>query len=192
MTRAGGRHPCARCVVVRLTDAALADLRTMQRKSDPQVVRWALKKCLLLERDPEAGEELRGGLIGFRKIAVGNRDWRLVWRVTHQDTGTVIVDVAEVWAFGARSDDEVYAEVQERVSLLREQPHTVPLADALAALGTVAYGLQASEEPTGDDLPHWLVHVLVNVVRMPVAEVRRLTTEQAEEIWQAYVGSPPA
>lgn len=39
----------------------------MVRKGDPQVVRWALKKCLLLEKNPEAGEQLRGALIGYRK-----------------------------------------------------------------------------------------------------------------------------
>lgn len=189
MTRAGGRHPDAQSVVVRLIDAALSDLELMQRKGDPQVVRWALKKCLLLERNPEAGEELRGGLIGFRKIVVGNRDWRIVWRVTHE-SGTVTVDVAEVWAFGARSDAEVYAEVQERVAVLEEQPHTVPLSDAIAALGKVAFGLEAAEEPVTNVLPGWLVHVLVNVVKMPPAEVRRLTADHAQEVWDAYIRSP--
>lgn len=87
----------------------------MRRKGDLQVVRWALKKCLLLERDPEAGKEIRGGLIGFRKIVVGDRDRRVVWRVPHDETGRTVVDVAEVWAVGARSDAEDYDEVQARV-----------------------------------------------------------------------------
>ena len=69
-----GRHPEARRVRVRFTDPAFEDLRVMARKGDPQVVRAALKKCLLLERDPEAGEPLKGGLIGYRKLGarVGN------------------------------------------------------------------------------------------------------------------------
>ena len=45
-------------------DPAFADLQRLARKGDPQVVRWALKKCLLLERNPAAGEEPRGGLDG--------------------------------------------------------------------------------------------------------------------------------
>ena len=36
---------------VRLTEAAFHDLRTLNRH-DPQIVRWAFKKMLLLERTP--------------------------------------------------------------------------------------------------------------------------------------------
>ncbi|MCW2132330.1 type II toxin-antitoxin system RelE family toxin [Arthrobacter sp. VKM Ac-2550] len=70
----------ASTAVVRLTDDAIADLRRLQKK-DPQIVRWAFKKMLLLERPAHAGEPLLGSLIGFRKLAVGDRDWRIVWRV---------------------------------------------------------------------------------------------------------------
>lgn len=162
----------------------------MHRKGDPQVVRWALKKCLLLQRNPEAGAELRGSLIGFRKIVVGDRDWRIVWQVTHDDSGTIMVDVAEVWAFGARSDAEVYSEVQDRVAAMEGSPHTVPLAEAIAELGKVAYGLEAAAESTADAVPDWLVHTLVIVVKMPRQEVQRLSPEQAQQIWDAYISSP--
>ncbi len=173
--------------VVRLTEPALDDLKTMLRKGDPQVVRWALKKCILLETNPEAGEDLRGGLIGFRKIVVGDRDWRVVWRVTHDEVGRTVVDVAEVWAVGARSDAEVYAEVQERVTTLKAQPKTVALADALAALGRVTSGLEATTEPVDEPgVPAWLHHVLTSVVRMPDSEVAKLAPEQAQAVWDAY------
>lgn len=162
----------------------------MQRMGDPQVVRWALKKCLLLEQDPEAGSALRGSLIGFRKLVVGDRDWRIVWRVTHDDSGVIVVDVAEVWAFGARSDAEVYAEVQDRATALEDSPHAIPLAEALSALGKLAHGLQAAVEPAADEIPEWLVHTLVSVVKMPRQEVNRLTPAQAQRIWDAYVSSP--
>lgn len=154
------------------------------------MVRWALKKCLLLEHDPEAGAALRGSLIGFRKLVVGDRDWRIVWRVTHDDSQTIVVDVAEVWAFGARSDSEVYSEVQARVTALEDSPHAVSLAEALSALGKVAYGPHAAAEPAVDDVPGWLVHTLVNVVKMPRREVARLTPAQAQQIWDAYISSP--
>lgn len=190
MSRRSGRHPDAQAVVVRLTEAALSDLRAMQRKGDPQAVRWALKKCLLLERDPDAGEELRGGLIGFRKIVVGNRDWRIVWRVTHDDSATITVDVAEVWAFGARSDAEVYSEVQDRVAALGGTPHAVPLAEAVSELGKLAYGLEAATEQTADGVPEWLVHTLVHVVKMPAQDVDRLSPAQAQQIWDAYIAAP--
>ena len=50
---------------VRLTEPAIDDLRRLQR-ADPQVVRWALKKMLLLERNPNAGAPLLGALVGYR------------------------------------------------------------------------------------------------------------------------------
>lgn len=62
--------------LVRLTEPAVDDLRELYRK-DPQIVRWCFKKMLLLESSPEAGEPLVGGLIGFRKLVVGDRDWRI-------------------------------------------------------------------------------------------------------------------
>lgn len=170
----------------------MADLETMQRKGDPQVVRWALKKCLLLERDPEAGDELRGGLIGFRKLVVGDRDWRVVWRVTSDEVGRTVVDVAEVWAVGARSDAEIYTEMQQRVATLKGEPKTIALADALQALGRVSAGLDATAEPVAaEELPAWLRHVLTKVVRMPADEVTKLSPEQAHDIWTAYTSAPP-
>jgi mRNA interferase RelE/StbE len=173
-------------VVVRLTEPAMADLETMRRKGDTQVVRWALKKCLILERDPEAGDELRGGLIGFRKIAVGDRDWRVVWRVSHDQGGRTVVDVAEVWVVVVRSDAEVYDEVQQRVSTLKGQPRTIALADALEQLGRVTSGLEAAADPVDErKAPPWLRHVLTSVVRMPADEVARLSPEQAQAVWDA-------
>jgi hypothetical protein len=94
------------------------------RKGDPQVVRWALKKMIHLEQDPEAGDALLGGLTGWRKISVGDRDWRLVWRVTYDEGGASIVHVAEVWAYGARSDAEVYAEMEGRIATAPTTPQT--------------------------------------------------------------------
>lgn len=190
--RRAGRHADAETVVVRLTDPAVADLHEMQRKGDPQVVRWALKKCLLLERDPEAGDELRGSLIGFRKITVGDRGWRVVWRVTHDEVGRTVVDVAEVWAVGARSDADVYDEMNRRVATLRGQPHTIPLAEALESLGRTTYGLVAASEPVPDRerIPEWLVHALVAVVEMPRDEVAKLSQVQAEALWTAYTTRP--
>lgn len=62
-----GRHPDADRVVIRLIEPAFTDLRALLRL-DPQIVRWAVKKMLLLERNPEAGAELHGTLIGWHKL----------------------------------------------------------------------------------------------------------------------------
>ncbi|WP_143758378.1 type II toxin-antitoxin system RelE family toxin [Corynebacterium efficiens] len=63
---------------VRLTDDAVADLRRLKRK-DPQIVREVFKKMLLLERATDAGEPLLGALVGFRKLVVGDCDYRIAW-----------------------------------------------------------------------------------------------------------------
>jgi mRNA interferase RelE/StbE len=203
--RESGRHPDAERAVVRFTDAAVSDLEQMVRKGDPQVARWALKKCLLLERDPEAGEGLRGALIGFRKLTVGDRDWRVVWRVTHDDEGRPVVDVAEVWALGARSDSEVYDEMRDRVAALSKNPKTLPLAEVIERLGKVAAGLSpenaepvkgpaasrpASEPDTAAEVPRWLVQALVKVAGMPAAEVAKLSADEAERRWLEHISAP--
>jgi mRNA interferase RelE/StbE len=188
--------------VVRFTDAAVADLVEMGRKGDPQVVRWALKKCLMLERDPEAGEELRGALIGYRKLTVGDRDWRVVWRVTHDAEGTPVVDVAEVWAMGARSDSEVYDEMSSRVAALSANPATVPLAEVIERLGKVAAGLAGKNaEPgkgaapaaapgAGEQLPDWLAQALLKVVGMAPADVAQLSEAEANQRWLEHITQP--
>jgi mRNA interferase RelE/StbE len=95
---------------VRLTDDAVEDLQTLL-KADPQIVRWALKKMIQLECDPNAGDPLLGGLIGYRKITVGDRDWRIVGRAVQDEAGDFRVKVAEVWAVGYRKDSEIYEEI---------------------------------------------------------------------------------
>ena len=173
--------------MVRLTDDAVKDLERLMQRGDPQVVRWALKKMLHLEKDPEAGDALLGGLMGWRKITVGDRTWRLVWRVTHDSVGAVVVDVAEIWAFGARSDAEVYEEMEARIDAAPQTPHTKALADVLATLGRLTDDIEATAEPaTPEPPPKWLREALLYVVRVPAAEVDPMTREEAEQVWSDY------
>lgn len=184
--RRSGRHPDAARVVVRLTEPAFADLQRLQRQ-DPEALRWSLKKMLLRERDPEAGEPLRGALIGWRKITVGDRDRRVVWRVTHDEAGTVVVDVAEVWAVGARADAAVYAEMRERVASLPPSPATVALADAVERLGRAAAGIAPAQEPAAAEaLPEWLVDRLTRQAGLPLADVLAMSLEEAVDAWTAW------
>ena len=191
--------------MVRFTDAAVADLDLLVRKGDPQVARWVVKKGLLLERNPEAGVALRGALTGFRKQTVGDRDWRVVWRVTQDDAGRPMVDVAEVWAVGARADSEVYEEMRGRVAVLSDDPVTVPLAKVIERLGSAAAGLTAgSVEPAGDPAvqpagpadgpdrppPDWLVQALIKVAGLSPAAVARLSATEAERRWDTFTSAP--
>jgi mRNA interferase RelE/StbE len=181
-----GRHPDAARVVVRLIEPAFADLRALLRL-DPQIVRWAVKKMLLLERNPQAGAELHGTLIGWRKLTVSNRDWRIVWRVTSDESGTVIVDVAEVWAVGARADGEVYEEMRSRVATLPSEPKTMALAEVIERLGKVSkvtVGLSAAPEPSmAQPLPQWLVKRLTHQAGLAPDAVARMNLQEAVDAW---------
>lgn len=189
-TRKSGRHPDAAEVVVGLTEPAFDDLRALMRL-DPQIVRWVLKKMLLLERDPEAGEPLHGALIGWRKLVVDDRDWRFVWRSTHDDAGTIVVDVAEVWAVGARSDAAVYAEMTSRVRTLPTSPATLALTEVIERLGNVAQGLDAQAEPEPTEVvPDWLAQRLRRQVGLRPAEVARMSLQEAVDAWAAWTSGP--
>lgn len=171
---------------VRLTDPAFEDLARLVRL-DPQVARQALKKMILLERDPRAGEPLLGALVGFRKLTVGDRHWRIVWRVTTDDTGREVVEIAEVWAAGARSDGQVYAEMIERVEGLPDTPQTQALVDVIRTLGTAAGSVTATTQPSTEAVPEWLVDRLVHTAGVARTDVEEMSPEQAMQIWEAFI-----
>lgn len=187
--RRSGRHPDADRVVVRLIEPAFEDLRALLRL-DPQIVRWAVKKMLHLERDPEAGAELHGKLIGWRKLTVSNRDWRIVWRVASDESGTLIVDVAEVWAVGARADSEVYEEMRSRVAALPPAPRTVTLSEVIERLGKVATGLWANPEPPATEpVPDWLVKRLTHQVGLAPDAIAHMSLQEAVDAWTDWTSS---
>ncbi len=171
---------------VRLTDPAVADLVRLVGV-DPQIVRRALKKMLLLERDPEAGRPLLGDLIGWRKLVVGDRDWRIVWRVTKDEAGNQVIDIAEVWAVGARADAEVYAEVNDRIAVIGSNPTTQALSEVIERLGRAAGKVITAAEPVHDPVPPWLVDRLVHQVHMSPDAVAELTGAQAMQTWEAFI-----
>ncbi|MBB6629744.1 hypothetical protein H5V45_20675 [Nocardioides sp. KIGAM211] len=94
-----------------------------------------------------AGDPLLGGLIGYRKITVGDRDWRVVWRVVRDDTGDYLIEVSGVWAVGYRKGSEVYAEIRQRVSISGASPQTKALSDVLELFAKQARNLTAIPEP---------------------------------------------
>jgi mRNA interferase RelE/StbE len=176
---------------VRLTGPAVEDLRRLLSK-DPQIVRTALKKMLLLQRDPEAGEPLLGSLIGWRKLVVGDNHWRIVWKVTTDDVGDVTLTISEVWAVGVRSDAEVYSEMAARVGEAGEGNTPAQLAEVIALLGRqVDRGeLRAAPEPVEDPVPDWLRARLVHTAGVPSSEVDGLSGEDAMRRWEQYLAGP--
>jgi mRNA interferase RelE/StbE len=174
---------------VRLTDAALDDLDRLAA-SVPQALRWALKKMLLLEESPDAGEPLLGNLIGWRKLTVGDRDCLIVWRHTTDETASPVIEIAEVWAVGARSDKEVYLEMAARVRSLPATPHAVDLAEVIERFGKLRAGITAAAPPTGERLPDWLVNQLVHTAGMQQAVVDAMTLQQAVDAWTDWTTRP--
>jgi len=177
---------------VRLTEPAVDDLHVLARK-DPQIVRWCLKKMLLLERDPMAGEPLLGGLVGFRRLVVSDRHWRIVWRVVAEETGEAVVDIAEVWAAGARAESAVYQEMERRIEDLGDTPQAQRLHEVVTALGRIGRGIAAASEPRlAEPLPAWLVTALTTTVGLPRDAVEAMTHTEAMEQLQAHWSTPPS
>lgn len=97
---------------VRLTEDAREDLHDLDR-SAALVVFKGLKK---LQSEPEKrgsplGSKLSGNLTTFRRLVVGDRDYRIVYRV--DPDGSVVV----VGVIGRRSDDEVHHLAMSRLRL---------------------------------------------------------------------------
>lgn len=97
---------------VQLTEDAREDFRDLDGSARRDVAK-GLKK---LETDPHLrgqplGSRARGNLTAFRKLVVGNRDHRIVYRI--DDDGTVVI----VWVIGHRADDEAYELAMSRLRL---------------------------------------------------------------------------
>jgi len=183
-----GSRPAAH---VELTEAAAEDLQTLAERS-PVVVEWALKKMILLESNPYAGEPLLGILIGWWKLVVGDRGWRIVWRVRQDEAGEAIVEIAEVWALGVRSDGEVYAEMKARLAAMPPgQPQTIALSSVVEGIGRRAAGSTVATPPPGHELlPDWLLQRLVLTVGMEPDDVKALSLEEAVDAWTEWCSRP--
>lgn len=167
-----------------LTDPAVEDLHRL----DGAPLVWALKKMPLLQSNPLAGEPLLGSLVGYRKLVVGNRDWRLVWRTRLDARGSLTVEIAEVWAVGARSDGAVYSEMTRRVRSLGDTPLRRSLSAILDDLSTLAKGVSApppAEPPARPE--QWLVDRLVHTAGLDLGTVLAMTSEQAVDAWTDHI-----
>lgn len=64
----------------------------------------------LEEAGKDAGVPLGRNLAGWRKFVVGNRNWRIVFRMNADES------VATVWVIGDRDDDACYDEAVRRIA----------------------------------------------------------------------------
>lgn len=112
--------------VVRLTSEAKEDLRDLDGSAQKIVIK-GLKK---LENEPEKrgaplGSKTTGRLSTFRKLVVGKKQYRIVYRV--EEDGSVCI----VWVIAERVDAVVYDLAISRLRLYSER---TDLADELTRI----------------------------------------------------------
>ena len=110
---------------VTLTEGAIEDLDDL----DGSVQRQVIKGLIKLANAPEQrGKPLGSNLTGFRRLVVGNRDHRIVYRV--MDDGTLVV----VLVIARRADDACYKLALARLRMHSEErirELALPLASVL-------------------------------------------------------------
>lgn len=110
-------------VRVELVADAVADLEGLVASGN---LRLFLAKLLRLEEvGKDAGQPLGNQLTSLRKIVVGDRNWRIIFKVNSDDT------LATVWVIGDRSDSACY---QDAVQRLKEAGDSRPDASGLTSV----------------------------------------------------------
>src|SRR5216684_4253463 len=114
-------------VRVELIDEAVQDL---VRYAETGNLPLFLKKLIRLEEvGKDAGLPLGGGITGWRKIVVGDRNWRIIFTTDAEET------VATVWVIGDRDDSECYQDAQRRVRAVgKARPQAASLAAVMFQL----------------------------------------------------------
>ncbi|MBB5154561.1 type II toxin-antitoxin system RelE family toxin [Saccharopolyspora phatthalungensis] len=96
-----------------LTPEAQEDFLDLDQSAREVVAKGLVK----LETSPEQrGAPLGASLKTFRKLVVGKKQYRIIYRV--ESDGTVVI----VYVIGPRSDDEVYKMARDRLALRRDSP----------------------------------------------------------------------
>lgn len=129
----------------------------------------------------------------LRKLIVGDRDYRIAWRVTEGESFQPVLEIAEVWAAGARFNAAVYQERVQRAEVLEGTGNTQAqsLADILRDFGLRYSGIEAHAEPKGvSDLPSWLTQALKDQLHLSDKQISVLTQEEAQQML-AYHWSRP-
>jgi mRNA interferase RelE/StbE len=110
-----------------LIDEAIVDLADLAESGN---LRLFFKKLIEIEaKGSQAGEPLGRDLVGWRKITVGNRNLRIVFRVDEPES------VAIVCVIGDREDAACYEEAQRRAQQLKDADATSLAASMIELLG---------------------------------------------------------
>lgn len=109
-------------VRVELIDEAVVDLAGLKESGN---IRQFFKKLVEIEsKGSMAGEPLGRQLKGWRKLTVGNRNWRIVFRVDPDET------VATICVIGDREDSTCYEEAKRRAAEVKDAD-AISLAESM-------------------------------------------------------------
>jgi mRNA interferase RelE/StbE len=112
-------------VRVELIDDAITDLA---KHAESGRLKAFFRKLLEIEaKGSQAGEPLGRDLVGWRKLTVGDRDWRIVFRVDPAET------VATVCVIGDRDDGVCYEDAKKRAVSL-DDDDAASLAESMMEL----------------------------------------------------------
>lgn len=112
-------------VRVELIDEAIADLA---KHAEGGKLKAFLRKLVEIEeKGSGAGQPLGRDLAGWRKITVGDRNWRIVFRIDREES------VATVCVIGDREDGACYEEAKQRVEQANDEDAT-SLAESMLEL----------------------------------------------------------
>ncbi len=112
-------------VRVELIDEAVVDLVGLAESGK---LKQFFKKLIEIEaRGSKAGEPLGRKLVGWRKATVGNRNWRIVFRVDPDET------VATICVIGDREDSACYEEAHRRAAEVKDAD-AISLAESMMSV----------------------------------------------------------
>ena len=114
-------------VRVELIDEAVVDLAGLSESGN---IKQFFKKLLEIEEHGAmAGEPLGRNLVGWRKLTVGNRNWRIVFRVNSDDTEALVCVI------GDREDAACYEEAERRAKQKNDADAASLAASMMEVLG---------------------------------------------------------
>lgn len=111
---------------VEFTADAEDDLQDLLRSGAQK--HFLAKLVHLEEHGVQVSEALGRGLTNWRKIVVGDRQWRIVFITDPEET------VETIWVIGDREDEECYREAEQRLKRLGPRPETQGLSSLLAEI----------------------------------------------------------
>jgi mRNA-degrading endonuclease RelE of RelBE toxin-antitoxin system len=157
-----------------LISYAADDFRYITKKNS-SLKKLILVKLLAIESEPALmGQPLTGSLADMRKIKVGDRIWRIVWKVLKKNS--------QVWGIGKRDHSEIYKEVERRINILGSNPETLPLANLLLQL-------QAKVLPDliRSDISEEILLALHVEMGLSAQTITTLSPNEAESLYERYL-----